>query len=301
MNLVAFLEKLQQLYLNRAGFQSFFYATEHGDQHYYSATGSGPLPPIVLLHGIGASASSYGFLMRRVRQASQRIVALDLPGHGLSAPLRGERGHQLFFDVGCRMASAAITEPSILFGNSMGGVFALEFARRHPERVSGLVLCSPAGSPMQAALLERFRARFDLDGAAAARQFVERIFGRTPWYSPLMLPVLCRIFASPTIRGVLESLKPDEGVTREQLHALKMPILLVWGKRDRLMPAEHLRFYRENLPPHARIVEPERFGHCPQFDEPRSVSRMLLDFARDVQEQRVIPVQGVNARDRKRS
>jgi pimeloyl-ACP methyl ester carboxylesterase len=173
-----------------------------------------------------------------------------------------------------------------VFGNSMGGAFALEFTRRHPELVSGLVLCSPAGSPMEAAQLESFLTRFDLDDNAAARQFVARVFSRPPWYSFLTLPLLCKIFASPTIRGVLASLEPKEGVTREQLHALKMPILFIWGKRDGLLPAEQLHFYRENLPPHARVVEPETFGHCPQLEEPGAVSRMLLDFAKDVHERR---------------
>jgi pimeloyl-ACP methyl ester carboxylesterase len=283
--LVDIVERLQQRSLNRAGFQSSMRSTEHGDQHYYTAAGSGPLPPIVLFHGIGASASSYGPLMRRVRHACQGVVALDLPGHGLSAPLRDERGYQRLFDVGCSVARSIIEEPSIVFGNSMGGAFALEFARRHPELVSGLVLCSPAGSPMEAALLESFLTRFELGDTAAARRFMERVFSQPPWYSFLTLPLLRRIFASPTVRGVLESLKANEGATREQLHALTMPILFIWGKRDRLMPAEHLHFYRENLPPHARIVEPDTFGHCPQIDEPGTVSRMLLGFARDVHEQ----------------
>lgn len=286
MNLVEFVEKMQQRRLSRVGFQSSFHGTEHGDQHCYTVAGSGPLPPIALFHGIGASASSYGPLMRRVRHACQRVVALDLPGHGLSAPLRNERGHQRIFDVGCSVASSVIEGPSIVFGNSMGGAFALEFAGRHPELVSGLVLCSPAGSPMEAALLESFLTRFDLDDTAAARRFVERVFSQPPWYSFLTLPLLRRIFAAPTVRGVLENLKPNEGVTRQQLHALTMPILFIWGKRDGLMPAEHLNFFRENLPPHARIVEPETFGHCPQIDEPGAVSRMLLAFARDVHEHR---------------
>jgi pimeloyl-ACP methyl ester carboxylesterase len=284
--LVDFIEKLQQRRLRRAGFQSCVQSTEHGDQHYYSLAGSGHLPPIVFFHGIGASASSYAPMMRRVRHACQETLALDLPGHGLSAPLRSASGYQQIFDVGCGMASSVIREPAIVFGNSMGGAFALEFAKRHPELVSGLVLCSPAGSPMDAGLLESFLTRFDLDDAAAARQFVERVFSRPPWYSFLMLPLLCKIFASPTVRGVLASLAPHAGVTREELHALTMPILFIWGKRDGLLPGEHLHFYRQNLPPHARIVEPETFGHCPQLEEPGTVSRMLLDFAKDVHERR---------------
>jgi pimeloyl-ACP methyl ester carboxylesterase len=61
-----------------------------------------------------------------------------------------------------------------------------------------------------------------------------------------------------------------------------MSVHVVWGRSERLMPAKHLAFFKENLPPHATIEEPEGYGHCPHIDDPESLSRKIVDFARRV-------------------
>jgi pimeloyl-ACP methyl ester carboxylesterase len=66
----------------------------------------------------------------------------------------------------------------------------------------------------------------------------------------------------------------------ESLSALEMPILLLWGQSERLLPPSALAYFRRHLPPHAIIEEPAGFGHSPHVDDPVRLGERLLAFAR---------------------
>ncbi len=281
--MIRFLESLQQKLLRRAGFSSHYCDLDQGRQHLYQIAGSGRLPPILLFHGIGASASSYASLMLRLAKHSRRVQAIDLPGHGLSDPLRTGSGYEPVFDTACTAAFAALNEPAIVFGNSMGGACAVEFSRRYPEMVAGLILCSPAGAPIGAAQIDGFLSRFALDDLPAANRFLRRVYANPPWYTPLLAFIVKKIFASTTTRGILGGLRPDQGLSPEMLTQMRMPVELIWGRADKLMLPQHRDFYLQHLPAHASIKEPEHFGHCPFLEHPGDVSRMIVEFTQKVE------------------
>ena len=62
------------------------------------------------------------------------------------------------------------------------------------------------------------------------------------------------------------------------VRSLPMPILLLWGRSDRILPREHLEFYRGSLPAHAVIEEPEGFGHSPYLDDAAALSERMARF-----------------------
>jgi pimeloyl-ACP methyl ester carboxylesterase len=70
--------------------------------------------------------------------------------------------------------------------------------------------------------------------------------------------------------------------TPEQLAALPMPVLLVWGRSERLLPDSHLDYYAKNLPTRTVVERPEGFGHCPHVDAPARVADRIVSFARGV-------------------
>jgi pimeloyl-ACP methyl ester carboxylesterase len=82
--LLPLLERGVRRALVRHGFESSRVATSLGKVHVYDAAGSGPMPTIVLLHGISASATSFAPLMLHLRSRARRLVAIDYPGHGFS-------------------------------------------------------------------------------------------------------------------------------------------------------------------------------------------------------------------------
>ncbi len=116
--------------------------TSSGLTHWKEYGGSGGL--IVLVHGLGGSIPTWDAIGPRLTQAG-RVVALDLPGYGLSPPA---------VDWELETHAASITafieelgETATLMGNSMGGLLSEMVAAGHPDRVDALVLLSPATPP----------------------------------------------------------------------------------------------------------------------------------------------------------
>ncbi|HCF62219.1 MAG TPA: alpha/beta hydrolase, partial [Myxococcales bacterium] len=78
---------------------------------------------------------------------AMRVVALDLPGAGLSpVPKSGPLGIDESFSVFERFVREEVRRPAVVVGNSLGGAMAVRFAVRHPESVAALVLVAPAGA-----------------------------------------------------------------------------------------------------------------------------------------------------------
>src|SRR5689334_9591220 len=134
----------------------------------YDGRGTGPAPPIVLVHGLGGSAASFSLLAARLLTASRRVLVLDLPGHGRNRLRRGEEAAGLT-DQALALGAvlADVGEPVVLVGNSLGGALALHAAAAVPGRVRAVVGLSPAGAPLLETDRESVRDAFRGDLRAA--------------------------------------------------------------------------------------------------------------------------------------
>jgi pimeloyl-ACP methyl ester carboxylesterase len=88
------------------------------------------------------------------------------------------------------------------------------------------------------------------------------------------------VMMRPHIRDLLETATLDDLPTPERLAALTMPVLLVWGRSERILPPSSLAYFRRALPPHAMVEEPAGFGHCPHFDDPKRLAKRVVEFMR---------------------
>lgn len=281
MRVLPHLERLGRWSLERSGFASRTVETSVGAVHVYDAPGRGRLPPIVILHGVGSNAVPYARILRRLRRACVRVLAPETPGHGRSAvPADGELTPQTVFAGISEALDQLLSEPAVVFGNSLGGGLALRYGIERPQRVRGLVLSSPAGAPFAPDELPRFLSTFRLSSRAEARAFLDHLYDRTPWYAALLADDLSANFENPALEHFFASVGPDDFATPEQLAALTMPVLLLWGRADTLMPAHHLEFFREHLPAHAVIEEPAGYGHSPYLEHPAQLAERILEFAR---------------------
>ena len=182
---------------------------------------------------------------------------------------------------------AVLDEPAVVFGNSLGALAAIHYARLRPERVRGLFLCSPGGAPMEAPELTRFLSTFRVESHESAVAFVDRVFGtRVPMRHFLAWGIKRRM-RHPGVRGVIENATPDVLLTRDDLAGLKMPIVLSWGRRDGVLPRGHLDFFRENLPPDTVVHEPENHGHSPYLEDASGVGRAIVRFLGEVDRARL--------------
>lgn len=279
--LLPIAERLGRVALQRRGITSGHVTTPLGRLHTYDANGKGDLPTIVVLHGLGSAATPFGQVFAHLQRHVRRIVAPDYPGHGFSA--RGETERltptRLFESIALAL-DATVTEPAVVVGNSLGGALALRYALARPSRVRALVLVSPAGARGSDEERRALKAAFDVRSRTEARAFLQRLYHRPPWFSELLLHELPSSVARPAVRELLESTTNDDAPDPEALKSLKMPILLVWGRSERLLPETHLDYFSRHLPEHAVIERPEGFGHCPHFDAPRVLAQRIVTFAR---------------------
>lgn len=251
--------------------------------HVVQAAGRGDLPTVVLLHGLGSRAADFLPLMQRLRPHVRRVVAPDFPGHGASP--RPE-----VFDVGSSTGALvdalaeALDEPAIVYGNSLGGFAAVRFASTRPERVRGLFLASPAGAPSTAEDFARFQSTLRMETHASAVRFLETVLHDGP--GALRHPIawaMRRRFAQ--VRPLVDDMPTAPGLTAEEIASLAVPVHLLWGRDERLLPADHLAFFRAHLRG-ATIEEAPGFGHAPQLDDVDALAQRVLDFAANVTRRR---------------
>jgi pimeloyl-ACP methyl ester carboxylesterase len=251
-------------------------AAPAGPVHLLDGAGRGPLPTLVFQHGLGAGAATqFVPLMVAAQRHFARVVAVDLPGHGLSAPIATMTTRALYDSV-AHVLDAETSGPLVLVGNSLGGAVMLEYALTRPERVSRLVLTSPAGAPTTVAEREELFSVFAMRGPSATRDFFARMHPRVPAWAPLFAEDVRARFALPHVRALVDSFRDGAHFEPGRLATLRAPTLLQWGTADRLLPASCLAWWKRHLP--ATFEEPP-VGHSPHFDAPVAFYRRLRAHA----------------------
>ena len=253
-------------------------------------------PPVVLLHGLGATNASLLPVLADLA-VDHRVIAPDLPGFGQSAAPSASYSpawyaawvEALQHHVGARQA--------VLVGNSLGGRIALEAGLTHPASVRGLVLLTPSPAfrrlrewvPM-VRLLRPELARLPL--RLSHRVVVEAVRGMfsdpdrlpQPWYDAAADECV-RVFRSRSHRvaffAVARQIFLEDAHGRngfwDRLPALAPPALFVWGDRDRLVPSSFARHVADALPDAGSIVLDD-CGHVPQFEHPAETLALIRGF-----------------------
>ena len=268
------------------------YAMVEGHRVRYWEAGSGP--PVLLIHGLGNSAltwrNSIDALAHRFR-----VLAIDLPGHGLSDMPRIRYRLPEAVRLVTQFMDALGEESAHLVGNSMGGVIALEVALTHPERVRRLVLVDSVGLGKEIAgflrlgsvpgvgeyferpnrrRLKRLVSAMVYDPRFIDDEVVEEMYHyRRRQGAPRELLRLLRTGVS--IFGQRRSI-----LRLSQLPALRPPLLVLWGREDRVVPVSHA-LAAAARPPDARLHIFERCGHWPQVEHAEEFNGVVTAFLGD--------------------
>jgi pimeloyl-ACP methyl ester carboxylesterase len=239
--------------------------------------GRGQLPPVVLIHGLSSAGVHYLRVTPHL-SAFSRVVLPDLPGHGFSQMPPRLSGESLLEGT-YESLDAAIDQPAIIAGTSLGGYVAMRYALARPHKVRALMVAAPAGASMSREDLATLRSRFDLRTHRQAVAFVDALFARPVFFRHVVAMGLRKYFSLPQTLAVLEELRDSHLFTPDQLNELTMPMLFLWGDAERILPPSNLEFFRAHLPPHARVELTPGWGHSGFRDDPRGYASRLTLFA----------------------
>lgn len=280
-DVLSLLGSLSRRVLLAWGARSLQLPTATGTVHAYSLHGRGE-GTFVLIHGLGANASGWVSLAGRLRAVAQRIVLVELPGHGYSEePPAGLRLIELANSM--REAIDMLIDErdgAVVLGNSLGGATALRYALTRPARVRRLILNSPAGAPLDELEVAALRGRFGVKDRHDARRFLGELMHSPPLYFRALERGLVAELGRPLVQRFLETVRPEDFFTAEELGKLAVPTVVLWGKSDRILPPSGLAFFRRALPAGTRFEEVEGAGHSIHLERPSLVARHLLE-ARD--------------------
>lgn len=245
--------------------------------------------PIVLLHGTGASLHTWDGWVEALKD-EYRVVRFDMPAFGLTGPTPD---NNYTIENYSRIVAAVLDRLGIkrcvLAGNSFGGYVAWTTALFHPDRVERLVLVDASGYPYQAESVPiGFRIAFTpvlnrlMDGVLP-RGVIERSLKNVYGDPSLVTPDLVdRYFDMATREGnrhalVERFLQAQPGPLSEKIPELKLPVLILWGGRDRLIPTEQGdRFHREIAG--SKLVRFDELGHVPHEEDPAATVAALREF-----------------------
>jgi pimeloyl-ACP methyl ester carboxylesterase len=216
-----------------------------------------------------------------------RTIALDWPGHGESPRGVGATSAMRFADVAEQLVEQLAPDGAIVVGNSVGGFAAARLAIRRPELVTGLVIVDGGGflarSPqvrLFCALMSRPRFLRAIYPAFASRY----VRARTVADRRARDASVAMTRQEPGLRAVSElwqSFASPEHDLREQAHAIGAPTLLIWGRRDPVIP---LRVGKRI----ARLINGARLvvfdsGHLPHTSDPQRFAAELERFAAELE------------------
>jgi pimeloyl-ACP methyl ester carboxylesterase len=258
---------------------------------HYEIAGPADGARVVLVHGISSAAFIWNGTFEALAAAGLRVLRYDLYGRGHSDRPHAEYGAALFRrQLEELLAAVGFDGPFRLVGLSMGGAVSIDFADRHPDRVERLALIAPAGMPFTVPRLARVLSA-PLLGDYALRWLGERIItkqlARTV-HRPDRLPELLAAYEVQLRykgfkRALLSTMRhmPLDALadTFVRVGAHPRKVLLVWGRRDRIIPFPTSDVVRAALP-RARFVPVDDAGHLPHFERPEVVTPELVEFLR---------------------
>ena len=271
--------------------------TIHGYRRAFLSAGKGP--PLLLIHGIGDSSSTWLPVMESFAR-DHRVIAPDLLGHGLSDKPRADYSIAAYANGMRDLLSVLDIDRVTVVGHSLGGGVAAQFAYTFPERCERLVLVGTGGIARSVSLLLRLAAAPNADlfmptfgspvfktgarFAAAALRLLGTDLGRD---TEEILKVFDALPDAASRRAILRTLRSGVDWRGQVITMLDraylaegMPTLLLWGAHDAIIPVEHAFLAAEALPG-SKLEIFEDAGHFPHRSDPERFVEVVRAFLKD--------------------
>lgn len=266
----------------------------HGNSLSYIDSGTGEV--VLFVHGLLGSHRNWRTLIDRIDD-THRVIVPDLFGHGSSAKPEGDYSLGAHAGMLRDLIDALGVEKVTLVGHSLGGGISLQFCYLFPERVERLVLVGSGGlgreviAALRAATLPGAEWVLPIIASTRVRGGVESIgrgLARVGWRASHDMRAAWEGFTAlsdadsrraflATTRAVIDP--GGQSVTaKDYLPDLAdLPVLVVWGTNDMVIPASHAERAKEAIPG-CRVELFDGAGHYPHLDEPDRFATLLRDF-----------------------
>jgi pimeloyl-ACP methyl ester carboxylesterase len=272
---------------------SFETVTLHGREGGYLVGGEGPV--LLLIHGMAGTCENWRSVIEPLAR-QHTVIAPDLPGHGLSA---GGPGDYSLGNLAAGLRDLLLVlghERATLVGHSLGGGIAMQFSYQFPEMVDRLVLVSSGGLGLEVSPVLRAAALPGADlfiaATATTGQKIGGAIGRglakvgmkpaadvaevARGYGSLAEPARRKAFLA-TLRSVVGTEGQRVSAVDRFYLAEAVPVLIVWGARDPIIPVGHGEDAHRALPG-SNLEIFDGVGHLPQIEQPSRFVTVLEDF-----------------------
>lgn len=258
-----------------------------GKTHYQSV-GDGPV--VILIHGVSGPLAVWDKVMDGLVSTGYRVIRYDLYGRGFSERLETVPYSLATYHTQLTELISALRLGSRirLVGSSLGAIIASDYALRQPKNIVGIILVGPAGFPITVPFAARLRD-IPLIGWVLTYFLAERtilkqndhyfVEGRVP--SDLRPFISDQLSVAGTTDAILKTMKnaPVQSFIESyrQLGQTKVPVGVIWGRKDVTFPFENSRTLMDAIP-HAKLVTIENSGHLPQYEKSEEVTPILIDL-----------------------
>ena len=273
--------------------------TIHGHERVYVKVGEGPV--LLLLHGLGCDHTTWAPVIRDLAR-HYTVVAPDLLGHGASAKPRADYSVGGYANGMRDLLTVLGIDKVTVVGHSFGGGVAMQFAYQFPERTERMILVASGGfgpevTPMiRAVTLPGFHQAMGVATLPIVRHLGKaglRALSRTGMSATRDLAEVAEIYESfrdPRARAAIAHVVRSCVDTKGQIVTMvdrayltqAMPMLVVWGTDDHVIPAEHAE-NAARIAPGAVVEIVPNSGHFPHKDHPDRFVKLVGDFIRATQ------------------
>jgi pimeloyl-ACP methyl ester carboxylesterase len=244
--------------------------------------------PIVLLHGTSASLHTWDGWVDELK-LHRRVIRFDLPGFGLTGPSPSNTySIAAYVEFVTAVLDTLGVKSCVVAGNSLGGQIAWATASAMPQRVNRLILVDAAGYPFQPVSVPLAFQVARLPGVRALMEYVlprgvvlqsvRNVYGDPSKVTPELVDRYFELTLRAGNRAALaHRFAQISSGDVNQIRALKLPTLILWGGKDRLIPPDNAKRFEADIVG-SRLVVFDLLGHVPHEEDAKSTLQPVKEF-----------------------
>ena len=280
---------------------SRFLEDGHGGKIHYRDEGKMDGQAIFLIHGSNSSLQTWEPLVALLGE-KYRLISLDLFGHGLTGPNpTGAYDADTNIAAAVRVLDAVGVDQAYWVGNSMGGWLTWRAGLSVPERTAGLALIDASGAQVEekgqvylgARLAQSWIGQMllpEITPRFLVKSSLEESVARPERLSEELVDRYWELLRFPGNRqaSLDRARTPRQPEKWADVGSLEMPVLLLWGEQDKVVPASHAKAFSSAIPETKLIIYPD-VGHLPMEETPEQVARDIDDWIESLAAEAVAP------------